>query len=451
MMMSSEISVGKSIGILTYPDNFEFPIPGCRLLVVFPDPAGPVSLAGIAELLTKSHKFTVFTVSHFDESSADELFDYFTKEKKLALIGVLANGKVAPQLLRWTATQDFVVPNFVNGGGAFDGAFLDSVVLDNHTSVLSIYHREDAHGLLHADKYADAFGPRNFTRLVNDQDHHDIIESWLSPASERSRFMAIYSNAGLTKRWKDVEGVSNCRDLGGFRSPLGVLKSGMLFRAANPAEATIRGQNVLRALGIRYIYDLRSQPEIDLAPMADFEGIKTVYNPVLPDKALSPDALAEESKKFTSATEAFLFIYNNIFRHAIRSYRVILEHIRDRPEEPLLFHCMAGKDRTGMLSMILLSLIGVDRDTICREYELTTEGLLPEYPRIKELCKESGRDLPNEEALRNMLSSPYEACRNAMEVLDVEYGGAEGYLRDFIKFSDKEIAAIKRNLVVEDI
>lgn len=74
-------------------------------------------------------------------------------------------------------------------------------------------------------------------------------------------------------------------------------------------------------------------------------------------------------------TQGFAAAYTDILEHAPPSYTQIFRHIAERPSSPLLLHCTAGKDRTGVFCALILSLCGVDDETVAREYSLTDSGL----------------------------------------------------------------------------
>lgn len=71
--------------------------------------------------------------------------------------------------------------------------------------------------------------------------------------------------------------------------------------------------------------------------------------------------------------------YKDILNAAPESYRVIFKHLADDHQKPLIVHCTAGKDRTGVLCALILSLCGVPDDEVAREYELTEFGLSKEW------------------------------------------------------------------------
>ncbi len=95
-------------------------------------------------------------------------------------------------------------------------------------------------------------------------------------------------------------------------------------------------------------------------------------------------------------------------------------------EGPVMFHCMGGKDRTGMTAALLLSCLGVDRDTVLDDYELTSRYSGPDQiPHVVDLFVSGGiaRD-----AAIGILSTPRWAMENALGRLDSTYGGIEAYL-----------------------
>jgi protein-tyrosine phosphatase len=111
---------------------------------------------------------------------------------------------------------------------------------------------------------------------------------------------------------------------------------------------------------------------------------------------------------------------------------------------PLLFHCSAGKDRTGWLSAVLLGALGVDRATIVEDYLLTNEVTAPDIATVLELLN-SRRGVPPE-VVQPVLSAAPEYLDAAFTAVDEEYGGLDGYLRDGLDLDD-ELEVLRRRLV----
>ena len=106
----------------------------------------------------------------------------------------------------------------------------------------------------------------------------------------------------------------------------------------------------------------------------------------------SPQAIAIRYTNLMTCWSTYVNVYEDMLEFGINAYKTIFEYIRD-VNQPFVFHCTAGKDRTGMLGMLILLLAGVDRNTIAKEYELTTVGLRPDHPVLKGKFEETVKKL----------------------------------------------------------
>ena len=206
----------------------------------------------------------------------------------------------------------------------------------------------------------------------------------------------------------NIEGISNFRDIGGYRisNQEAKVRTNYVYRCAEPSRITSSGENKLRDLGVTVFYDLRSVPEIQRlktqTQIKEIPGIERVFIPVFSEEDYSPERIALRWRDYAAnGTEGFEKAYAAILKSGGPSYRQILLHIRDRPTEPFVVHCTAGKDRTGMLAALLLSLVGVDDTTIANEYQLTELGLANWRPTIVEhLMKHPAIEGNGESALK---------------------------------------------------
>jgi len=142
-------------------------------------------------------------------------------------------------------------------------------------------------------------------------------------------------------------------------------------------------------------------------------------------------------------------LYTQILDHAGSAVGAILRHIRDNPTAGCLFHCTAGKDRTGIIAAIVLKLAGVDDNAIAEDYALTRVGREQNRQIIMARLSKEPLFASNNEAALNMFTCRSGTMTAFLELLHNKYGGAEGYVKLYAKLSDEDVATIRRNLIVQ--
>ncbi len=148
-----------------------------------------------------------------------------------------------------------------------------------------------------------------------------------------------------------IDGVSNVRDIGGYDSYLvenGKIRQGLFFRGAQLDDITIDGIKELLNLGIRYEIDIRNSEDM-VSPFKD--------NTTYPINYIGIEIRNETSK------ERF-FEFND-------EYKTIFTIIESAEEHPVYLHCQAGADRTGLMSSILLALLGANYEDIAKDFLFT--------------------------------------------------------------------------------
>lgn len=328
--------------------------------------------------------------------------------------------------------------------------------------------------------------PLNKRNFVNY--NYAVVEKvleFLKPENELIRFLHRSNNMGQISRWKDIEGVSNFRDAGGWRidkptfklenhppNSVYYVKPEVIYRCANTANITKRGLESLQKLKINVMFDLRSDGEcVKDGVVKELEkyGVKRVHAPVFSADDYSPNAIALRYSNLITSWYTYVNVYDNMLELGTSSYKTIFEYIRD-DGRPFVFHCTAGKDRTGVIGMLILLLLGVDKHTIAREYELTTIGLKPDHAKLRASYMETIRILKEkagaqaddlermitrgrknwtveEDGFQNLISSRYEAMLATIEAFNEKFGGILNYMKDILEFSDSDILKMYNNLV----
>jgi protein-tyrosine phosphatase len=188
--------------------------------------------------------------------------------------------------------------------------------------------------------------------------------------------------AGAPERHLSLEGVWNFRDLGGYPAAGGrTIRWRTLFRADGLDRLTPADLTAVAGLGLRTVVDLRTPDEVAKARFEPGDASAWHHLPMI-DVLPPPDDFAE-----WVVSEYVADQYVAMLEGAPASVRTFLGLLTDPGAYPLVFHCFAGKDRTGILTALVLGLLGVADDDIAADYALSRmamtrliEWLRAEYP-----------------------------------------------------------------------
>ena len=182
------------------------------------------------------------------------------------------------------------------------------------------------------------------------------------------------------KSLKEIE-INNLRDLGGKKtSENKSLKKGLYLRCAAPTEWNDNIRNQILALKKPLIIDFRGvQEEKNNPSRIPKEYLKRrVHLPIEPKVTELLRGLNETDKKETTKIDK---IFQNAYRkytsENIETFEEFFKILFDNPESTIMFHCTAGKDRTGFASALILSLFGVEKETIIDDYLLSNKTYTP--------------------------------------------------------------------------
>lgn len=187
-----------------------------------------------------------------------------------------------------------------------------------------------------------------------------------------------------------LEGAVNFRDLGGYATEDGLrTRWRVLFRADGLSELTETDLEVMRELGIRTVVDLRSGQEVEQSRF-NVEAHPVTFHHYPFIKAL-PNA-----EDFSRAPGFLGTQYTEMLDEATPQIIGALSALAAPEARPAVFHCTAGKDRTGLLSALVLSLLGVPEETVIADYALSGAAmtrlrakLIEKYPDGKSLIADS--------------------------------------------------------------
>jgi protein-tyrosine phosphatase len=223
----------------------------------------------------------------------------------------------------------------------------------------------------------------------------------------------------------------NARDLGGYPTVDGaVTRRRSLLRADDLAQLSPEGLRALADYGVRTVLDLRWAQEIAAAPspVPHLPGVRYVSVSLLAENPAAWGALGGGCAK-----ELWKCAVLERLRPQLNEALAV---IAAAGPEPLLFHCVSGKDRTGVIAALLLTLAGVAPAAIAADYTASTANLRDPYLRR----------YPDSDpaAIIEIVRCPQEAVYNMLDYLD-RAGGIRAYLRG-IGLSEAEIARLRARL-----
>lgn len=231
-----------------------------------------------------------------------------------------------------------------------------------------------------------------------------------------------------------LAGAVNFRDVGGLPAATGTTRPGVLYRSGSLARIDASARAVISGLGLRRIIDLRDDDEVALEP--------TLLDPAVSDTIRVPLVLGSVASFFEndiSLDELYAHIVDESAPGLVEVARAVIE------TQPVLVHCTAGKDRTGVSVALILSAAGVDEDAVVADYARTAGALDPE--RNRRIVAWLRRTHPGAVHLEELVTASPEPVMHALlDRLRRSHGTPTEYLRA-AGLADDEIAELRRILI----
>jgi len=251
-----------------------------------------------------------------------------------------------------------------------------------------------------------------------------------------------------------LEGVDNFRDFGDYGAAGGRrLKRGLLYRSASHGRATPADLAAIDALGLAVIVDLRRQSERLRDPSLRHSSFTAVVidNDLGEDESDSWHDHIRASDLSAASFRAYLMDYYRAAPFKARHLDLYARYFRAlaAAEGPVLIHCAAGKDRTGILAALTHHLAGVHAADIVADYLLTNrpEGLIRRMPTVAAAIQEVAGRAPGEDALRTALGVEAAYLEAAFEAIEEAFGGADAYLEQALGVDDELRARLRARLL----
>lgn len=235
------------------------------------------------------------------------------------------------------------------------------------------------------------------------------------------------------------EGAPNFRDLGGYLTRDGRrLRTGMLYRSGSLAHLTDADLERLATLKLRTVYDFRTPAEVGPAPdrLPPDSGIELVALPIG-----DPGVDVEDLRKriYAGDIEGLQLAgsYANLVLDKSDIYRAWFEDLLDTRRIPGVFHCTAGKDRTGVGAALFLYALGVPRETVLQDYLASNHYLHDSIETIVWKARLASRFKVDGDRLRALLGVNEGLLENAFEAIEARYGSLDRYLEQALGLDQK--------------
>ena len=237
----------------------------------------------------------------------------------------------------------------------------------------------------------------------------------------------------------EVEGGYNVRDLGGYPTEDGhITQWHRLVRSGTLDKLTSRGEQQLADYGVKTIVDLRDEWEAQHYPDLYTSATTYLNLPFFGDTLSAEDSW----RQMWSEVPTLDGLYHHYFDRCQPQIRAILSALVDS-EPGILFHCYAGKDRTGLIAALLLSTAGVSAEVIAEDYACTSHHIQHLIIQWRAEAEENGGSLL---IVERDSGSAAETMLAALDYLEERYDGVVSYLR-LCGIEDQQIARLRALLI----
>jgi protein tyrosine/serine phosphatase len=251
-----------------------------------------------------------------------------------------------------------------------------------------------------------------------------------------------------------LQGVENFRDFGDYAAGEGRLKKGVLFRAAHQAQATDEDLAAMAGLGIVTIVDLRRPNERERDPSRRWEGFAAeVIDNDLGVTGEDPwHAFLRSSDLSVESVRGYLVEYYRRAPFKARHLDLFRRYFQavGAAQGPVLIHCAAGKDRTGLLAALTHHVAGVNDDDLIADYLLTNneERFALRGPRFADLLEAELGRRPSDAAMRVAMGVEADYLATAIAEMKAQYGSIDGYLEQAVGLDATGREAVRAHILL---
>lgn len=273
-------------------------------------------------------------------------------------------------------------------------------------------------------------------------------------ATERPVPRDLSVQARVEYRHLPLQGAPNFRELGGYRASDGrTVKWGMLYRSDALDKLTEEDDRYLDRLGIARIVDFRSTEEVQSAPdkLSSALAERVMHMPI----AVAGVNVRETIERIRSGqmdeneVSALLVTGNARFTRTFSPvYRSWLHGLAEPEGAPAVFHCTAGKDRTGFAAAVVLLALGVPRDVVMQDYLASNTYLAAKNRALEWRVRILSAFRTDPARLRPLLGVEPRYLNAAFDAMEQDYGSVDNYLHEALG-ADEALRARLRERFLE--
>lgn len=254
----------------------------------------------------------------------------------------------------------------------------------------------------------------------------------------------------------------NLRDLGGMPTTDGhCVRHNRFLRSANLQALTHRDQHRLLQSGLTTILDLRTPIEIEEKPDVQINGVENIAVPILSDQSMGITrehgadpiqairSMRRQPQQLQKSLPDFCKLYEGMVTSPssqaglAQALNIIIDcSLRG---ECVLYHCTAGKDRTGILSALILSILGVERPLIINDYIATNRSARWEANRKGTLVALMTRSISVGKIVRSLFLANPHWLEHALNTIDEQYGGVQEYTTRVLNIPEERLLAFSQS------
>ena len=237
------------------------------------------------------------------------------------------------------------------------------------------------------------------------------------------------------------EGCFNFRDIGGYRNQEGkTIKKGLYFRTGRQDRMTKRDLEQLSDLQISTQIDLRKPDEVLDQGRGPLESMGANYINI----AVIPEGGSDQLSKLVGDTGISGKRYLGYLEFGPTSWLRLFGILADQENLPVVLHCTAGKDRTGVSTAFLLSVLGVNRDVIEADYLLTNLDTERQADFIESTV--GYPDGYDRESMISAAGGPKDAMKDFLDGVESKWGSSVEYLKK-IGVTEEQMEMVRKNFL----